>query len=713
MFSADSDSASPGHLARGGLSLAVLILLVLLVSGCASTGLQTQANTAQANDAETASTTAALPEERPVDDERVFPPPPPEGVEGIAVPAVVTEPVATYESTTAFDGADQIFANDVPTPKRQEPRATVRMEVDRHSAEPEAQPNVDAANAADPANDLAPAADITFESLDFDDNSSNLGSLFIPPDASGAAGPEHVVSVTNVSIQFHTKSGTGLLDSTPGAPVTGISLASFFSAVSPVNATFDPKVLYDQMAERFVVVTLERQDVLFGDPADTSRILVAVSDDADPTGTWHMTAIDSKVSISAVDHWADYPGFSVDEEAVYITANMFSFFSSGGAPGGVRLWVIDKFTGAGGGLYGGGTATVSLFDPYGGGGFESTTQPAHIYGTASTTPNVGTFLVSYSGLTDGTDEFVQIVRIDDPIGPGGTAFTLQFLNIGDIEDFSPSALPDAPQSGSAETIETNDRRALDSVWRSDSLWFTATIDPTSGADAGQATAHWWELDTTTLALITLAQQGDVGGEDLASDTHTFFPSIAVNTAGDAAIGFSASASTIFPSSAYTTHESGGAAGSNTGSVIYGTGLAYYIRTFDSAPCSTPAAQNRWGDYSAMVLDPFDQCFWAYNQHALTRGTGTTGGCNGRPATEEGRWGTEFAHFCETCPTHLNLVSLSVTGTDSREASDNILASTVTVEMSGDLTLTSGEVSLDSGFGVHVGGVLSVVIGPCA
>lgn len=707
MFIANQDSTAPARPVRSGLLPTVFVLSVALVSGCASTGrMQTQANTAQ-SDTATASSAAAQPEQLPVDGKRVFPPPPPEGVEGIAVPALVTEPVATYETSTASEDARQIIATDVPTPKRQEPRATVRMEVDRHSGEPEAQ-----SIEVEPKNLEAPAADVTFESLDFDDNASNAGSLFIPPDASGAAGPEHVVSVTNVSIQFHTKSGTGLLDSTPGAPVTGISLASFFSALSPVNATFDPKVLYDQVAERFVVITLERQDVLFGDPSDTSRILVAVSDDADPTGTWHLTAIDSKVSISAVDHWADYPGFSVDEEAVYITANMFSFFSSGGAFGGVRLWVIDKFTGAGGGLYGGGTATVSLFDPYGGGGVETTTQPAHIYGTAPTTPNVGTFLVSYSGLTAGGDEFLQIVRVDDPIGPGVTAFTLQFLNIGDIEDFASGALPDAPQSGSAETIETNDRRALDSVWRSDSLWLTATIDPTSGDDAGQATAHWWELDTSTLAVIALTQQGDVGGEDLASDTHTFFPSIAVNASGDAAIGFAASASTIFPSSAYTTHESGSAAGSNTGSVIYGTGLAYYIRTFDSPPCSASPADNRWGDYSATVLDSFDECFWAYNQHAQTRGTGTTGGCNGRPATEDGRWGTTFAHFCETCPTHLNLSSLSVSGTESREASDSISASSVTVEMSGDLTLTSGELALDSGFGVHVGGELSVVIGPC-
>ena len=131
-----------------------------------------------------------------------------------------------------------------------------------------------------PSGQAAPASTVDFDSLDFDDNSANSGGfLFIPPDPIGAAGPDHLVSVVNVSIQFHTKAGAGLLDAVAGAPVTGVSLASFFAPLAPVNFTFDPKVIYDQHAGRFVVVTLERQDVLLGDPADTSRILVAVSDD--------------------------------------------------------------------------------------------------------------------------------------------------------------------------------------------------------------------------------------------------------------------------------------------------------------------------------------------------------------------------------------------------------------------------------------------------
>lgn len=634
---------------------------------------------------------------------------PPDGFSGIVVPATVSEPAAIYEAPLG-----EAWNEDLTLPEPTVPLQRGLQTMPGEHAEPGTMPPQTDEWYLDfePPTSYAPAVTTTFDSLQFDDNDANTGVLNIPPDPIAAAGPEHVVSVVNTSIQFHTKDGTPLLDSVAGAPVTGISLASFFAPLAPVNFTFDPKVIYDQYAGRFVVVTLERQDVVLGDPADTSRILVAVSDDSDPSGTWYFTAINSKVSISSVDRWADYPGFAVDEEAVYITANMFGFSSSGSSFGGVRLWVIDKFNGAGGGFYGGGTAAVSLFDPYAGDGLATTTQPAHIFGTAPTTPNVGTFLVSYSGLTIAPNEFVQIVRIDDPVGPGVTTFSQQYLNIGDIEDFSPSSLPDAPQSGSTELIETTDRRALQAVWRDNSLWLTATIDPTTGADAGQATAHWWELDTSTLGSITLAQQGDVGGEDIASGTHTFYPSIAVNDSGDAAIGFAASADTIFPSAGYTTRAAADLPGTTTGSALLRSGVDYYIRTFDSAPCSSSPALNRWGDYSGMALDPFDQCFWAFNQYAIDRGTGTTGGCNGRPAVEDGRWGTAFGYFCESCQTQLALALLTVGSTESFQARDILAASSVTVQDTGNLTLTSAEVRLGSGFAVKLGGSLSIINGPC-
>ncbi len=721
-------SRAAGSAPLGGSFLPAVFLLVAGIwTGCATSTTQPQIGpqfdrsppaSTVASEARLDGSEAEIPGEGPVEhrlpgEDMVFPPAPPEGIIGIAVPAIVSEPAAVYQTPPGEVPPEELVMTEIPRPRRREPRPMARVGTESGEVASEAT-GTGADLGLEKSAARAPALTASFDSLDFDGNSPNTGgSVFIPPDPIAAAGPDHLVNVVNVSIQFHTKDGTPLLDSVAGAPVTGVSLASFFAPLSPVNFTFDPKVIYDQHAGRFVVVTLELQDVVLGDPADTSRILVAVSDDSDPNGTWYFTAINSKVMISAVDHWADYPGLAIDEEAVYITANMFSFLTSGGAPGGNRLWVIDKFTGAGGGFYGGGTATVSLFDPVPLGGFSATTQPAHVFGAAPASPNVGTWLTLFNGLTNGFDEFLQVVRVDDPVGPGATTFVgPTFINMGNIDD-NAAVLPDAPQLGSAETIETNDRRTLHSVWRDNRLYVTTTIDPEAGdPNDGEATAHWVQMNTFGGGGVALADQGDIGGEDIADDTHTFYPSIAVNDSGDVAVGFAASAATIYPSALFATRAASDTPGINTGSVMLRAGLDYYVRTFDSPPCSTPAVDNRWGDYSGAAVDPFDECFWVYNQYSLARGTGTTGGCNGRPATEDGRWGTAHGYFCVSCATNLVLSSLTVSGTESHEARDTLTASTVTVGATGDLTLTSDTIGLETSFKVEVGGQLTIVNGPC-
>ncbi len=473
-------------------------------------------------------------------------------------------------------------------------------------------------NAEAPA-PLAPPIGTTIEGLDFDDNNTLTGFVFVPPDPIAASGPGHVVSVDNVAIEWYTKAGVQQYSQ---------SLQTFFAPVTPVNFTFDPKVIYDQYEDRFVVVTLEQRDTSSGDPVDSSRILVAVSDDSDPNGTWYYHFINSLITIGGLPRWADYPGFAVDDKAVYITNNMYAFGAAGGTYGGARLWIVHK--GLVGGLYAGSPATVTVHDPYASGGIATTTQPSHMFGKVPT--NMGTFLVSHSGLSNGTQEFVQVVRVDDPVGT--PSFTPQLINVGDIDGVG-AALPNAPQTGSTggiTEIETNDRRALHSVWRDDALWMTTTIEPNSGPDTGEATAHWFQLDTFNLAAPALADQGNVGAEDIpgTDDVHTFFPSIAVDPCGNMGIGFSASSSSMYAGAYYSGRLATDAPGTVQSTGILAAGLDYYQRTFGRG-------RNRWGDYSGMSLDPSDEAtFWVYNEYALQRGSGT--------APEDGRWGTRFGSY---------------------------------------------------------------------
>jgi len=460
-----------------------------------------------------------------------------------------------------------------------------------------------------------------FLSTDFDDNGFyNGGFVFIPPDSHAAAGPSHLVNVVNTTIAFHQKDGT--LD-------YRASLKSFFSSLSPLTFTFDPKVLYDQYEGRWVVITMEKTDTIDEFPTDTSRMFVAVSDDSDPNGTWYFSEFDTVVSAGGINRWADYPGFAVDEEAIYITANLFGFSSGGYGYGGSRVWILEKGVSTGGIYDVGGTLTVAELDPYESftGCCEVTTQPSHMFGTAPA--GLGVFLVSYSGIGNSLGQSIQVVELDDPLG--APVFTKTFVSVGDVDNRAAS-IPDMPQSGTIDLIESNDRRALDALWRDDALWLTTTINPNSGTDSGEATAMWVKIDTSNLASLSLADSGTIGGEDIATGTYTTFPSIAVNANEDVVVGFSASAPSIFAGAYFVDRQASDVAGFMGSAVVVKVGVDQYFRAFGGS-------RNRWGDYSATALDPVNGCFWVYNEWADTRGTVIS--------NEDGRWGTAYAKTCST------------------------------------------------------------------
>ena len=72
-----------------------------------------------------------------------------------------------------------------------------------------------------------------------------------------------------------------------------------------------------------------------------SQILLAVSDDSNPLGTWYLQSISSVIDIDGVDHWADFLGVGMNADALFITNSMFPFQGEVGN-GGVRLWIIGK-----------------------------------------------------------------------------------------------------------------------------------------------------------------------------------------------------------------------------------------------------------------------------------------------------------------------------------------------------------------------------------
>jgi hypothetical protein len=495
----------------------------------------------------------------------------------------------------------------------------------------------------------------SFDGFGYDDNFTENGFRTVPPDPIGAAGTDRLVAVVNSMIEARSKTGTLIFrDALKDfyAPLAGCAILTF---------PFDPKVVYDHYAGRFVVVALERANAGVNPSAgNLSRILVAVSKTSTPataTGAdWWFHCIDSKINVSGIEYWADYPGLEVDEDAIYITNNMFNFPGVANAYAGPRLWIVRK--GVVGGLYAGAAATVTVHNPLtNAGSVLTTTMPAEIRGAGGVAPGVGTFLVSYTGITDGTFEYIQVMRVDDPLGAVGGPFFVgpDFVNLGDLETLG-AELPDASQPGTAQTVEVNDRRALDAVWRNGALWMVTTVNPDGTGQpalADHTTAWWVHINTSAVAssaspagLLTLTNQGGIAGEEIAGlaggDVYTFFPSVALNSFGTAAFGFAACGLNVYGGAYATMRRAGDPIGVSDPAATVAAGRDHYIRTFDSAPCDATPARNRWGDYSGISVDPANEAgFWVFNQFADFRGSNSTGGCNGRPDPEDGRWGTAW------------------------------------------------------------------------
>ena len=465
---------------------------------------------------------------------------------------------------------------------------------------------------------------------------------FIPPDPIGAAGPNHLVDAVNANIQFYTKSGVQQDSKT---------LDTFFGQTAS-HFLFDPKVLYDNSAGRFLVVADELAGAGTGIKTDdVSRIHVAVSDDSDPNGTWYSFSFNSLLSDGTNNYWGDYPTVGVDEQAIYVSENFFPTESGGNALS--RMWIIPKAN-----FYStGATPTVTFTNPNAATGFGFdvfTWQPAQVIGDINGA-TTGTYLVGYSGLhfnsgPNAGQEVVEVLRVDNPLNATPTYTASQIL-VGDI---SSNVHVDAPQSGSGTAINTGDERALQALWYNNHLYATTTVNPGNG----QATAHWFDFNATGVGAVTLAQQGNIDGEDIAPGTHTFFPSVAVNTQGTIAFGFAASAPSIFAGSYFTQHTAADASGTVENSQVLRAGL-------DSYALIDNIGRNRWGDYTGISVDPANDSFWAFNESALSKGAGN------------GEWGTAWGNFGAPSSGSVAIGDMSIT-----EGNSGTQVATLTVTRSG-------------------------------
>jgi uncharacterized repeat protein (TIGR01451 family) len=170
----------------------------------------------------------------------------------------------------------------------------------------------------------------------------------------------------------------------------------------------------------------------------------------------------------------------------------------------------------------------------------------------------------------------------------------------------PARQPDDSDTGDGlETLENVAPRFVGNVVVvGNSLWAVHAVEgPAAGANSG---LRWYQINEATNTVI---QTGVIESTDV--DYHE--PSIAVNNSGHVVIGSTCSGPNLPASVCASVGTTAGGVTTFQAPAIVFAGSGTYYRDFCTPPgCSE---RNRWGDYSAVVVDPTDPgTFWMFQEY---------------------------------------------------------------------------------------------------
>jgi hypothetical protein len=483
---------------------------------------------------------------------------------------------------------------EMPVPKEHQPSGPA-PEATLEAAPPMAEPAP-----------LAPALTSGFAGLD--DPVCPLAECVIPPDTHGAVGPNHLMEVLNTEVQVQDRSGAVLW-----GPV---KLDDFWAPVNGGGGTFDPRVLYDPYVDRWIAVAVD------DDHATTSALLIAVSQGADPTGAWYFHSIEADPADVA---WADYPTVGFNSKWIVVQVNLFNI---AGGFNRSHIFVFDK------------TAMPNIYDgvfnpilvpPGGLSGHSGTQVPALTYDAAE--PDL--YLVQrWNGEALGQG-WLRLYRITGPADSpdlDGDDLDPEQYYVSSPDPWAGSAQPPPPPyvtaPNSAPQIEppaavdgcttcapgtclilANDDRIQNVVHRSGRLWTAQTIflPEWSVGTPTRSSLQWWQIDPPSPITPTVLQRGRV--DDPTASRSFAFPSIAVNKHEDVLLGYSSFEGNQYASGSYSFRSAFDPPDTMQPESILKDGEACYYKDFGTT-------RNRWGDYSATVVDPSDDTkLWSLQEYA--------------------------------------------------------------------------------------------------
>jgi hypothetical protein len=448
------------------------------------------------------------------------------------------------------------------------------------------------------------------------------GSFFTsklnPPDPNGDVGANHYVQIVNLNVVVYDKSGNVI-----HGPILTMSLWTGFGAPCETEDSGDGLVLYDSIADRWVISQMNgwnKEDIL-PDGSLNSQQCVAVSATPDPTGAYHL------YSFGPYKYKNDYPKMGVWPDGYYVTYNMYDRVTGYVHSTVCALERAQMLQGLG--------ARQQCRDLDNVAGRNFGLLPSDLDGATLPPAGAPNHLLALNG-TNALDMWnfsvnwanTSLTQLSAPITIPVAPFT-----------DAPGNVASVPQAGTDQKIEAlGDRLMYRLAYRNFGDHESMVVNHTVSTTVNSVTTYaprWYEIRLAN-NVPTLFQQSTY-----APDTDDrFMGSAAMDQAGNIALGFSLASSTHFPEMRY-----GGRIAIDTlSSLTQGDNTSLVSggpETFDY----------RWGDYSMMAVDPVDDCtFWYTSEFEPTAGT---------------NWSTHVQTFrLPGCPTNWFSITASPTSTSS-------------------------------------------------
>jgi Carboxypeptidase regulatory-like domain len=418
-----------------------------------------------------------------------------------------------------------------------------------------------------------------------------------PPDVNGRVGATQYVQWNNTSFAVFNKT-TGALEYGPAA---GNTLFQALGGACASHNDGDPVVSYDILAGRWVL----SQFVVGAGDTSYSHQCFAVSATSDATGEYYLYDF-----LTDPVNFIDYPHTGVWPDGYYMSTHVFNpagTFTAG------RLYVFERTK-----MIAGLPARMQSRDL----GAEYGFLPADLDSLTPPPAGEAEFVLGPNfTLTNLTDSFRVAVTWDPAptmvVTPGPTI--LAGLGnapcVGDANT-SRACVPEPSPAATTDYVDNIGNHYMHRLaYRNNGTQASpqeslVVSGPSSGSDSNHGAVEWFEFRNPTPGSSTTTPVVFQSGTYDIDTNYRWLPSIAMDKAGNIALGYSKSSTTVKPGIYITGRLATDPINTMGAELEMQAGIGVQV-----AP-----AGNRWGDYSSMTLDPIDQCTFYYtNEYLKTNG----------------------------------------------------------------------------------------------